>query len=98
MNIGIYSISFLVFSNFDTILKNENIHKIHANIVKNVIELKNNTVAVVETDFMEDLKTCFVPFLKKEYEVIYISKPQYYDYHFSIVWLCVLLSSQLNIL
>ena len=31
---------------------------------------------------MEDLKTCFVPFLKKEYEVIYISKPQYYDYHF----------------
>ena len=68
--------------NFDTILKNENIHKIHANIVKNVIELKNNTVAVVETDFMEDLKTCFVPFLKKEYEVIYISKPQYYDYHF----------------
>lgn len=68
--------------NFDTILKNENIHKRHANIVKNVIELKDNTVAVVETDFMEDLKTCFVPLLSKEYELIYISKPQYYDYHF----------------
>lgn len=68
--------------NFDLLLKRDSIHKRHKDIVEKVIPLQNDTVAVIETDFMEDLKHSFVHLLEKKYEVLYITKPQYYDYHF----------------
>ena len=73
---------FCVLFDFDQITKKAFVHNIHKKAVTSIIPVEKNTVAVLETDFMLDLKESFVPALEKHYKVIYESKPQYYDYHF----------------
>ena len=73
---------FCILFDFDQITKKAFVHNIHKKAVTSIIPVEKNTVAVLETDFMLDLKESFVPALEKHYKVIYESKPQYYDYHF----------------
>ncbi len=67
---------------YDQLLKVASLQSIHQKIIKQLIPVAQNTIGVIETDFMEDLKHCLLPDLQKSYNVIYITKPQYYDYHF----------------
>lgn len=68
--------------NFDQDLKNNKLHVIHRKIVESIIPEENKTIAIVETRYMEDLKSRFLEKCREFYNVIYLSKPQYYDYHF----------------
>lgn len=73
---------FSILFDFDQLTKKAFVHNTHQKIVEAVFEVKENTVAVIETDFMQDLKESFLPALKEHFNVIYETKPQYYDYHF----------------
>ncbi|WP_298507450.1 CDP-glycerol glycerophosphotransferase family protein [uncultured Ruminobacter sp.] len=73
---------FCVIFDFDQITKKAFIQNIHKKAVTSIISVKKDVVAVLETDFMQDLKESLLPALEKKYTVIYESKPQYYDYHF----------------
>lgn len=73
---------FCVLFDFDQITKKAFIQNIHKKAVTSIIPVEKNTVAVLETDFMQDLKEALLPTLEQKYKVIYESKPQYYDYHF----------------
>ena len=73
---------FCVIFDFDQITKKAFIQNIHKKAVTSIIPVKKDVVAVLETDFMQDLKESLLPALEKKYTVIYESKPQYYDYHF----------------
>lgn len=73
---------FSILFDFDQLTKKAFFHNTHKKIVEAVFKVKDNTVAVIETDFMQDLKESFLPTLEQHFNVIYESKPQYYDYHF----------------
>lgn len=73
--------SFSTLFHFDRLCCDVIFHNRHRYIVSKIIPIKEKTIAVVETDFMQDLLPHFVPACRKQCEVIYISKPQYYDYH-----------------
>lgn len=73
---------FSILFDFDQLTKKAFLHNTHKKIVEAVYKVKDNTVAVIETDFMQDLKESFLPDLEEHFNVIYESKPQYYDYHF----------------
>ena len=70
---------FCVIFDFDQITKKAFIQNIHKKAVTSIISVKKDVVAVLETDFMQDLKESLLPALEKKYTVIYESKPQYYD-------------------
>lgn len=73
---------FSILFDFDQLAKKAFMQNTHKKIVEAVFPVENNTVAVIETDFMQDLKESFLPALEQHFNVIYESKPQYYDYHF----------------
>lgn len=73
---------FSILFDFDQLTKKAFLHNTHKKIVEAVFKVKKDTVAVIETDFMQDLKESFLPTLQEHFNVIYESKPQYYDYHF----------------
>lgn len=77
-----YKYLFTSIFNFDQIAKNNIVQEQHLTIVEKFIPQKNNCIAVIETEHMEDLKGSLIHLLKEKYEVIYLTKPQYYDYHF----------------
>lgn len=76
-----YQYLFSSIFNFDQILKREEIQKTHVSILNLLIKKENNTIAIIESEGMEDLKYSLVPLLTK-YKIIYVKKHQYYDYHF----------------
>lgn len=71
---------------FDSLLNRNTIHIVHRKIVEALIPVEEGTVAVIETKFMEDLRESIVPSLRERFNIIYITKRQYYDYpHFSFM-------------
>lgn len=68
--------------NFDSICKEEKTQQIHQYIIQKINKINDNTIGICETDFMQDINEHLLPKLSKNFKVKYISKPQYYDFHF----------------
>lgn len=68
--------------NFDQDLKAQKLQLTHHKIINQIIEVEKNTIGVIETKFMQDLEGSILERLRSEYNVIYLTKPQYYDFHF----------------
>jgi CDP-glycerol glycerophosphotransferase (TagB/SpsB family) len=68
--------------NFDQDLKAQKLQLTHHQIINQIIEVEKNTIGVIETKFMQDLEGSILERLRSEYNVIYLTKPQYYDFHF----------------
>ncbi len=65
---------------FGQLLKGDSLHLTHLQIIEKLIPTKENTIAVMETEYMQDLKNCLVSTLKEKYDVIYQTKSEFYDY------------------
>ena len=70
----------------ESILDNNYAHKVNKVILERLIKVDKNTIAIFETDYMNDLKEYFVLKAKKYFNIIYLSRPQFcsYIYFFSM--------------
>lgn len=77
---------------FGRALKNNKINLIHKTCIEKIIDVQPNTIGVIETDFMTDIKNSLLADLETKFKIIYVTKPQYYDYHwiYCMVLRCLL--------
>lgn len=78
---------------FGTHLNNDSIHTIHVNILSKIVQTDDKKISIVETKYIEDLRIHFLEYINKKFSVQYITKPQYYDYHF---FNCMVIRSQIQ--
>jgi hypothetical protein len=84
---------FSAFFNFDQLAKKPCVQALHRSLAEAMIPVRKNCLAIVETEHMEDLKEALLPMAREKHEVIYLTKPQYYDYHY---FNCMVLRWQLQ--
>ncbi|SPT70874.1 CDP-glycerol glycerophosphotransferase family protein [Anaerobiospirillum thomasii] len=78
---------------FDKYLKNQKIQIIHNYLLKQLIPVEPGTIGIIETRYMNDLDGPFLNALRKSYKVLYIDKPQYFNYHY---FYCMVVSAYLQ--
>ncbi len=79
--------------NFDQLAKNKSVQDLHGKLAEAMVPVRENCLAIIESEHMEDLREALLPLAREKHEVIYLTKPQYYDYHF---FNCLVLRWQLQ--
>ncbi|SKA70215.1 CDP-glycerol glycerophosphotransferase family protein [Desulfobaculum bizertense] len=79
--------------NFGQGLKSEEAYKIMTELLPHYTHFDSYDLGVIETRYLEDLREDFLPRLREKYKTVYLTKPQYYGYH----WFnCLVMRAQIK--